>query len=283
MEIDRNKIARDLRQRRKECGWTIEKMIEIIGDDRISLKTYIRIEQGDPSVSKEKLGMVVHALGMDPFDYFTGEDIFYACLDDSVLEKRLAAQKIMFPADSMRESNYSIRNIPAFLVHLPLMDYTQIIDLLIDIQCSFVGNEEAVCDCLQKIIDTIPDSPAKKWTDLLCDHMSNENQNLLASTHSKVRKQQLQNFLSTEESFYCKEQYYRVLSTYKYCLPDENKVSSYRIGRAEESVRSVEHLMQSLRCDEAQACSYLGKSIHQYREDEELLKTVKMRGKKSGA
>ena len=277
MEIDRNKIAQDLRQRRKDCGWTIEKMIEIIGDDRISLKTYIRIEQGDPSVSKEKLGMVIHALGMNPFDYFTGEDIFYASLDDSALEKRLDAQKIMFPADSMRVSKYSIRNIPELMLNLPMMEHVKLISLLQEIRCGFVGNEEIVCDRLQEIYDMIPDSPEKRWAAHLCRQMSSDNQNLLVSTQSKVKKQQLQDLSSTEESLYCEEKYYQMLSTYKYCLPDENKVSPYRIGRAEESVRSVEHLMESLHCDEIQACDYLGKSVRSYREDRELLEAERNR------
>lgn len=277
MEIDRNKIAQDLRQRRKDCGWTIEKMIEIIGDDRISLKTYIRIEQGDPSVSKEKLGMVIHALGMDPFDYFTGEDIFYASLDDSALEKRLDAQKIMFPADSMRVSKYNIRNIPELILNLPMMEQTELIGLLQEIRCGIIGNEETVCDRLQEIYDMIPDSPEKRWASHLCHQMSIENQNLLVSTQSKVRKQKLQSLSSTEDARYCEEKYHRMLSTYKHCLPDENKVSSYQIGRAEESVRSVEHLMESLHCDEVQACGYLGKSIRSYREDQELLKAGRRR------
>lgn len=76
MTLDRKKLGQDIRDHRKACGKTIEKVVAEIGDDRISVKTCVRIEQGDPSVSKEKLGMVIHALGMDPFKYFTDEDIF---------------------------------------------------------------------------------------------------------------------------------------------------------------------------------------------------------------
>ena len=277
MTLDRKKLGQDIRDHRKACGKTIEKVVAEIGDDRISVKTCVRIERGDPSVSKEKLGMVIHVLGMDPFKYFTDEDIFYASLDDQALEKRLTAQKIMFPADSMYDPSYSIRNIPGLLLNLPIMEQARLIDLLQEIQCGFVGNEETVCDRLQEIYDMIPDSPEKRWAAHLCRQMSIENQNLLVSTQSKVKKQKLQSLSSTEEARYCEEKYYRMLGTYKHCLPDEAAVSSYRLGLAEESVRSVEHLMKSLHCDEAQACRYLGKSVRSYREDRELLEAGKNR------
>ena len=273
MTLDRKKLGQDIRDHRKACGKTIEKVVAEIGDDRISVKTCVRIEQGDPSVSKEKLGMVIHALGMDPFKYFTDEDIFYASLDDPALEKRLDAQKIMFPADSMCVSKYSIRNIPGLLVNLPIIGQAKLISLLQEIRCGFVGNEETVCDRLQEIYDMIPDSPEKRWAAHLCHQMRIENQNLLVSTQSKVRKQKLQSLSSSEESRYCEEKYHRMLVTYKHCLSDETAVSSYRLGLAEESVRSVEHLMKSLHCDEVQACGYLGKSVHSYREDRKLLET----------
>lgn len=281
MEIDRNKIAQDLRQCRKDSGRTIEKMIDIIGDDRISLKTYIRIEQGDPSVSKEKLGIVIHAFSLDPFVYFADEDIFYASLDDPVLEKRLDAQKVMFPADSMRVSNYSIRNIPELLLNLPMMEQAELIGLLQEIKCGFVGNEETVCDRLQKIFDKIPDSPEKRWASYLSRQMNINSQNLLASTRSKTRKRKLQGLFSSEEALYCEEKYLQMLDAQKNRLQNEDAALSYRLGQAEESVRSVECLMESLRCDETQACGYLGKSVHSYLEDRKLLEGGIKKGHKT--
>ena len=49
MTLDRKKLGQDIRDHRKACGKTIEKVVAEIGDDRISVKTCVRIEQGDPS------------------------------------------------------------------------------------------------------------------------------------------------------------------------------------------------------------------------------------------
>ena len=39
MTLDRKKLGQDIRDHRKACGKTIEKVVTEIGDDRISVKT----------------------------------------------------------------------------------------------------------------------------------------------------------------------------------------------------------------------------------------------------
>lgn len=187
MALDRKKIARAIRRRRKELGYTIDTLLHIISPEFISRSTLLRIEAADPGVSASKIRLVMEALQMDPAGYMDVDTQADSSIDSFGLEERLDAERVLLPAESL-PLDLPIRNISDLMIYFPLfapLDIAIITGEIWSKRMPVDFDTEYFFKQLNWLYKKIPPSPAKDYADFLRFGNDPKHRNLDSSTRSK--------------------------------------------------------------------------------------------------
>ena len=135
-----NKAVGDhIRELRKSRNITQERLIEIIGDERISLSTLKRIEGGNGGFNIGKLGLICDALNCDLMDLFDEEQVkaaienYCRIIEDEGSERYVAERQRIFypkPSDYFLLQGWPITSLLQFIIYLPLVDEHWLYDFL---------------------------------------------------------------------------------------------------------------------------------------------------------
>lgn len=152
MALDRKRIATAIRERRKELGYTRDRVLDIVSPEFLSRHTLERIENADGTVSAAKIRLVMEALQMRPADHMDADSIFDSSINSPELEKRLDAERVLFPADSLPLA-YPIRNLADLIAFYPLLSLDQIANVTEHITGEVPGFESYIFSKLQELPD----------------------------------------------------------------------------------------------------------------------------------
>ena len=190
MALDRDRLGKDTRKRRKELGLSLEAVLDMITTEFICKKTLERIEKGSPSVSASKIRIYLEALQLDPREYMDKEELFDSTIDSSGLKEMLDSQLILYPSSSLGLDR-PVRNLADFLYNMSLFKTLDLADIINKI-CLWPGNRDPsyIISLIDWAYEKIPDSPAKEYCEYLRQSTTGRYRNLRCSSRCKspVRK-----------------------------------------------------------------------------------------------
>lgn len=173
---DTMKIGEKIAELRKGKGLTQEDLIEIVGDENMSIATLRRIESGRCSLNLSRLSLICEALECDIRDVIKSnekEDAIKAFYtepnDEESLVKRLLMDIQLFYPNSKDHPFYaedSITNLVQFWIYLPLFDQEVLADCTSRLDGDVFGREMYVMDLLARLYRSIPEGEAKQYADM---------------------------------------------------------------------------------------------------------------------
>lgn len=172
--MDFKGLGKMIKLLRQQAGLTQEKLIEIIGDDRISLSTLKRIEKGEGHINMAFILEICSALGKNLSELMGNVEWsqITKCQVDSEHEMRemqdyLERQWLFYPQPTNPTfyECYPIRTLMMFLVYLPLMDWEKILGISWRICGCMFEQEVYVLTQLWELYEGIPDGKAKRYAD----------------------------------------------------------------------------------------------------------------------
>ncbi len=167
-------IGNTIAERRRKAGLTQEGLIDLVGEENISLSTLKRIESGHGHLDMARLLRISQALQCELEDLVdagslrnTVEPWFSLPEDEKEVEDLLYLQKLFYPepCGSVYYRHRNIKTLMQFLLYLPLIDETQLWQVLWLIAGSMFGQESYLLDKLEQLFLRIPDSEAKQYAD----------------------------------------------------------------------------------------------------------------------
>ena len=186
--VNNKDIGSRIKAIRNEKGLTQERLVEIIGEDILSLSTYKRIEDGTSPVNLKRLYHISRALDCKPTDLFNDVDYLreaiMACyeangdkLDEDELKNidyGLIDMQISYPEipDHPLYTKFKITNLMQFIIYLPLMDPLAVMNSLYGIDGDTFEREYYVLEKLAYLYGTIPDGDAKRYADMMASQCS---------------------------------------------------------------------------------------------------------------
>lgn len=155
-------VGHMIAQLRREKGFTQE---NLCNQAEIGITTLRGIENEGRNCSLDILIRILGTLDISLPSFFKEVSTEYAP-EDSEEEKEFNARilECMYPP---RLSSFSVTTLLDFLVYLPLLEYKDIIDILLRISGDIVGYELYILQLLDKAVKAIPQSPAKDYADYL--------------------------------------------------------------------------------------------------------------------
>lgn len=162
--------------------------------------TYIcQIENGrSNNISLSTLFLIVDALNVDITEiiYYTDleygvdreYDMYSQNNKEDATETLLKETKILNSFYPVKFSNHKITSLMEFLLYLPLMDEYWICDTLNRIGGEVIHREDYICDLLDKMVDDIPESPAKRYADKQADLIDKKRKNNLIAFECEDRE-----------------------------------------------------------------------------------------------
>ena len=163
-------------RRRKEKGLTQETLIEMIGDDKLSISTLRRIESGQGSMNLFRLETICQALGCKLQDVITEDRnrealkrIYNEPGDDEEIEAMLVELQLCYPEepDYFVFQDMPINSLMKLLIYLPLLDLEDLMLWIYNNYGDFYGNEYYVLNKMKMLYERIPEGEAKEHADLM--------------------------------------------------------------------------------------------------------------------
>lgn len=163
-------IGDNIRNLREKMKLSQEKLAEKAG---LSLSSYKRIENGEEATYKFKnVESIANALGIQVYDivpefseFKTLLESIYQKGEEREVREELRAQKLFYP-NVDNPYNYPIRTLLEFLNYLPLFDWNQLVDILVNrFNGTFSEYEDYICDQLRHLYNDIEDKEAKRYAD----------------------------------------------------------------------------------------------------------------------
>ncbi len=160
---------------RKRKNLTQEELVDIIGDDKMSLSTIKRLESGKGSFDLIKLSRICEALECDLNDLLMDEDVvdglknLFPPEEWDNIPYVAEIQRLFYPKPPVFPSlgKRPILSVLQLMIYLPLMDERLLYDCLYRIEGNAFDNENYVLDKLSLLYRRIPDSRAKRYADLM--------------------------------------------------------------------------------------------------------------------
>ena len=174
--INSKEIGSLIAKRRKEKGLTQEALIEIIGDDKLSISTLRRLESGQGSMNLFRLAIICRALGCKIQDIIAENEkrealrrIYNEPGDEEEIDAKLVELQLCYPEEPeyCLYQNMPINNLMKLLVYLPLLDLEDLMQWIYNNYGDFFGNEHYVLNKLRMLYERIPPSDAKAHADLM--------------------------------------------------------------------------------------------------------------------
>jgi transcriptional regulator with XRE-family HTH domain len=168
---------------RKLRGYTQENLVEVIGEDRLSLSTLKRLEQGKGHLDLINLFGISNALNVSITELISEEDMrtdvraFYNDPDEQYsVEDIIERQALYYPKvpGGVYYSNQKITNLLQFIIYLPLMDPGVLFECLHRIAGDAFNRDSYVQDKLRILYSSIPESDAKMYADMMVEKCTSE-------------------------------------------------------------------------------------------------------------
>ena len=169
-------IGAYIANRRKEKGLAQEALIEIIGDDKLSISTLRRIESGQGSMNVIRLATICQALGCKIQDVISEDEnrealkkVYTEPGEEEEIDARLVELQLCYPEepDYFVYQNMTINSLMKLLIYLPLLDLEDLILWIYNNYGDFFGNEHYVLQKLMMLYNRIPAGEAKEHADLM--------------------------------------------------------------------------------------------------------------------
>lgn len=169
-------IGNHIRNLRKAKNITQEQLIDLVGDENLSLSTLKRIESGNGGFNVGRLGLICEALNCELVDLFDKEQIKLAIenycrlIDDEGSVQFVAERQRLFypkPSDHFLLQGKPIVSLLQFLIYLPLMDEYWLYDCLQRIDGQGFDNDYYILSKLNFLYKMIPESDAKIYADMM--------------------------------------------------------------------------------------------------------------------
>lgn len=163
-------------KRRKEKGLTQEALIEIIGDDQLSISTLRRIESGQGNMNLFRLATICQALDCKIQDVIYEDEnrealekIYNEPGDDEEIDAMLAELQLCYPEepDYFVFQDMPINSLMKLLIYLPLLDLEDLMLWIYNNYGDFFGNEYYVLNKMKMLYERIPEGKAKEHADLM--------------------------------------------------------------------------------------------------------------------
>ncbi len=151
-----------------------QKLIEKIGEHKISLRTLQRIEQGAQNVRYSNINELEDFFGLE-LRYKLRDEYEEKIMRDWLLEEDLTVQdcieqinghieeyRTLFHREENRFKKYHITNLAEFLIFYPLMDPERLNEGLFRIGGEFRGRFYYALEQMEIIYKAIPDSELKR-------------------------------------------------------------------------------------------------------------------------
>ena len=167
-------VGNNIRSLRKLKNVTQEQLVELIGEENLSLSTLKRIESGNGGFNIRRLGLICEALDCELVDLFDREQIKAAIENycrqiegDISVQYVAEIQRILYPkpSDHFLLQEWPITTLLQFLIYLPLMDEHWLYDCLQRIDGQGFENEYYILRELDFLFKMIPESDAKIYAD----------------------------------------------------------------------------------------------------------------------
>lgn len=169
-------IGACIAERRKELGLTQEALIEIIGDDKLSISTLRRIESGHGSMNVIRLATICRALGCKLQEVITEDEkrealrkVYNEPGDEEEIDARLVELQLCYPEEPeyFVYQNMPINSLMKLLIYLPLLDLGDLMQWIYNCYGDFFGNEFYVLNKMKMLYEKIPEGEAKAHADLM--------------------------------------------------------------------------------------------------------------------
>ena len=180
-------IGQNIQRMREMKKITREKLVELVGDDNISVSTIQRLERGTTKIDIGLLEKIATALDIDALEFHEANgprSFIKALLKDleevpRFEEYYLDMQKLFYPdlhCDGILDwRKFPIRNLAQFIIYLPLMDKKMLADILWRRLSGLVfGNERYLLHQLEILYSKIPEGNAKTFADYMAGKMNYE-------------------------------------------------------------------------------------------------------------
>ncbi len=163
-----------------------EKLVELVGDENISISTIQRLENGETKISLELLQRICKALSIEMPELFESNstkkivsDLLVDMEEDPNLEEYyLDMQKLFYPdlryKGILDWRKFPIRNLAQFMIYLPLIDKEKLNDVLYRLAGVPFGYEHYLLQQLEMLYLEIPEGNAKIYADHMASKMSYE-------------------------------------------------------------------------------------------------------------
>lgn len=177
------KFGNRIAEKRRKAGFTQEELVERVGDENISVSTLKRIESGHGHIDMVRIIRICKALGIELSDLI-GENMLKQAIEnwfdvpdeENEVQDRLYRQRLFYP--ELRKDIYydmrPIKTLMQFIIYLPLMDETLVLESLRRIEGDVFDSESYVLDKLWYLYRNIPDSKAKHYADYVASKCTYE-------------------------------------------------------------------------------------------------------------
>lgn len=185
--MTRQEIGQNIQRIRELKKITREKLVELVGDDNVSVSTIQRLERGTTKIDIGLLEKITAALDIDALEFHevNGPRSFIKSYlkdleeDPRAEEYYLDMQKLFYPdlhCDGILDwRKFPIRNLAQFIIYLPLMDKKMLADILWRRLGGLVfGNESYLLHQLEILYSEIPEGNAKTYADYMAGKMNYE-------------------------------------------------------------------------------------------------------------
>ena len=223
-------IGARIAELRREKGLTQEGLIEIIGDDLISLSTLKRIEGGTGHLDFRRLDEICEALGCRVQDLLYDEDIRTAMKDfiiecgDEVGEEEegnidfyIKILNLCYPKvpDDFLFDRFTVTNLMQFIIYLPLMNVADLSDCLWRIYGDTFRHEYYVLEKIEYLIKNIPDCNAKRYADILARRCNTKNYIDFYTSKMTEEDEAVSEEYTDEELWEMSKDYGKILESYR--------------------------------------------------------------------
>ena len=203
----RQDIGLKIQKARNLRNLSREKLVELVGDENVSVSTIQRLENGETKISLELLLKICEALDVnlsEMLDANSAKSIVANLMSELEEEPRferyyLDMLKLFYP-DLKYEGildlrKFPIRNLAQFMIYLPLIDKEHLNDVLYRLAGDPFGNEFYLLQQLEFLYSTIPEGNAKAYADHMASKMSYEE---FIRYHS-LTEQDVQEYIRRDE------------------------------------------------------------------------------------
>lgn len=169
-------IGEQIAKLRQKKGLTQEQLIELIGEDKVSLSTLKRIESGMGGFSLKRIIPICDALECEIGELI--DDQIKVSLKDYYSEEgegevlfAAEIQRLFYPkrSDHMLFQRFPITSLLQFLIYLPLMNKDDLHTCLYCIGGSAFDREYYILSKLAYLYRTIPKGDAKDYADYMAN------------------------------------------------------------------------------------------------------------------